>query len=72
MKRASYRAAIEWIALNDDPGSPDALNAEVVARYVSSVLIADIFGVEDAKVGVDVVRVRQQQKDEKDYGNEER
>ena len=72
MKRASYRAAIEWIALNDDAGSKDALIPEVVSGYVSSVLVADLFGVEDSKVGADVVRFRQKQKDEKDFGNEEK
>lgn len=38
MKRASYRHGIEWIALNDDPGSQDAEDVECVSE-----MIADLF-----------------------------
>jgi len=58
MKRPSYRAAIEWIASNDDAGSPDALVPEIVGNYVSSCLVADLFGVEQSRVGLDVVLFR--------------
>lgn len=60
MKRAGYREAIAWIALNDDPGSPDSLEPDVVAAYVSSCLVADLFGVERERVGRDVVRFRKE------------
>ena len=57
MKRASYRAGVDWIARNDDP---ENLNEEDVAYFVSSLLLADLFEVESKKVGKDVVRKRKQ------------
>jgi hypothetical protein len=42
----------------DSPGDLDALVPEIVQELVSSVLIADIFGVEVARVGRDVVARR--------------
>lgn len=61
MKRASYRHAIEWIAMNDESGTAEALDPTRVAELVTSCLIADIFDVEPARVGRDVVRIRQTQ-----------
>lgn len=66
MKRASYRAAIEWIAMNDsaadDTAADDQVEAERnAAYYVSSVLIADLFGVAPERIGADVMRVRRQE-----------
>lgn len=56
MKRASYREAVRWIADNDEDGG----SAEVqdVAIYVTVMLIADIFGVDNTKVAADVLRER--------------
>lgn len=59
MKRASYRAAVAWIAANDEAGSDDRL--EAVSSYVTTLLIADIFGVDEARVGADVLRIRDRQ-----------
>ncbi len=61
MKRASYRHAIEWIALNDSAGDDDALDPRVASELVSAVLISDIFGVPAEKVGADIVRVREKE-----------
>jgi hypothetical protein len=58
MKRASYRDAIDWVAQNDSPADEGNLHPETVSELVSSVLVADIFGVEVIKVGRDVVRRR--------------
>ena len=62
MKRPSYKEAIAWIALNDAPGDDDALDIEATKCYVTSVLIADIFGVDDEKVGKDIVLFRKNHK----------
>lgn len=61
MKRASYRDAIDYIAMNDDPGDPEALNEEVVAGYVTVQLVCCIFGVESERVARDVVRYRKRE-----------
>jgi hypothetical protein len=61
MKRASYRDAVDWIAMNDDNGSADALDAETVASYVSTILIAAIFGMGADRVAADVVRFRRKE-----------
>jgi cob(I)alamin adenosyltransferase len=39
--RISYRAAVEWIALNDDP---DERNLETIAAQISVCLLADVSG----------------------------
>ena len=54
MKRASYREAIEWLALNDDN---HYLEEEAdVGLSVSASLVSDLFDVGDAKVLVDLKR----------------
>jgi len=58
MKRASYREAVYWIAMNDGPGDHDALEVEYVQGQLTVGIIADIFGVADERVAKDVVRVR--------------
>jgi hypothetical protein len=62
MKRASYREACEWIAANDNAGNGD--DEEAVAGYVSTLLVADLFGVEPGRVGRDVMRRRKRQERE--------
>lgn len=61
MKRASYREAVAWVAMNDSGGSHDALNPEIVAELITACLVADIFEVEPIRVGQDVVRFRKKQ-----------
>lgn len=58
MKRASYRDGVAWIALNDEGGSDDRLNAEVISGYISTLLLADLFSVEPERVAADVVAYR--------------
>lgn len=55
MKRASYREAVRWIAVNDEPTDTDS---DSIAGYISTLLIADIFDVEPSKVANDVLRER--------------
>ncbi len=62
MKRASYREAIAWIAVNDSAGDLDANNPNEVQHYVSAALISDIFKVDQLKVGQDIVVYRRQHK----------
>lgn len=59
MKRASYREAIAWIALNDSAADDDALDPLVAGTLVSSILIAEIFDVNSDKVGADIVKYRE-------------
>lgn len=58
MKRASYRAAIAWIAENDSDGDHERLEIQHVAELVTSLLVADIFDVDVVRVGRDVVAQR--------------
>lgn len=57
-KRASYRKGVEWIALNDDPAAGDAQEVEAVAGYISTMLLADLFGVSSEDVAKDIIRYR--------------
>ena len=56
MKRASYRHAVELIALNDEPCEMDP---EAVAGLASVVIISDMFDVDADKLARDVVRYRE-------------
>ena len=57
-KRASYRHGVQWIADEDEAGSDDARNMEEVAGYVSTLLLADLFGKPPAEVASEIVRYR--------------
>lgn len=59
MKRASYWAAVAWIANNDSPADNDPV--EILRGLVSVCLVADLFGVESSKVAADVMKYREKQ-----------
>jgi hypothetical protein len=54
-KRASYRFVVAWIADNDEPNDFDPAS---VGGYISTLLLADLFGKDPATVAADVVRYR--------------
>jgi hypothetical protein len=56
MKRASYREAIAWIALNESPA--DGADQDAIASYMTTHLVADMFGTSDSRVAEDVARAR--------------
>ena len=58
MKRASYRAGVDWIARNDSAGDSDALDPRVASELITSAFLADLFNVEADRIGRDVVRTR--------------
>jgi len=53
--RASYRKGIEWIASNDEP---EELDVDSVSSYISTMLLADLFGKDPDEVAKAVVRFR--------------
>ena len=55
MARASYRTGIAWIAWNDEPSDRDP---ESVEGYISTTLLADLFGKEPQEVAEAIVRYR--------------
>ena len=57
-RRASYRFGVQWIADNDEPGD---LDPEDVAYYVTTLLLADLFGKEPEAVAADIVRRREKE-----------
>jgi len=61
MKRARYREAVYWIAMNDSAGDDDALDPQEVAKLVTATLIADLFDLDPLKVGQDIVAVRRRE-----------
>lgn len=56
MKRASYREAVAWIALNESPG--DGADEGAIGSYMTTHLVADLFGTSDSRVAEDVARYR--------------
>jgi hypothetical protein len=55
-KRPSYFEAVNWIALNDNAG--DGEGVREIQGYLSTALVADLFGADPWKVAVDVERAR--------------
>jgi hypothetical protein len=55
MKRPSLKAAVEWIAYNDEPGEFDQ---ESVDGLISVLLVADLFGVPPEMVARRVIAER--------------
>lgn len=55
-KRPTYREAVAWIALNDNTAAGDSV--ETIAGYISTLLVADLFGAEPRLVAVDIERCR--------------
>lgn len=55
MKRPTYKAAIEFITFNDEPGD---LDAESVSSMISVGLVAELFGKSTAEVATSVVALR--------------
>lgn len=57
MLRPSYRRAIEWVALNDDPEWIDNHEQFQTGPSVAAALIADLFGKTDDQVRADLKRL---------------
>ena len=55
MRNASYAFGCYWIAQNDET---EDLNPETVSHYISTLLLADLFNVEPAKVAQDIIAIR--------------
>ncbi len=59
MKRASYREAVAWIAENDEDASwSETSEIDGISTYISTLLVADLFGVEATRVATDIARYR--------------
>jgi len=56
VKRASYWEGVEYIACNDNPGDDEP--ADVLAGYISVVMLAVPFKVERERVAADVAKFR--------------
>lgn len=55
----SYKSAVEWIALNDNPGVAEL--PETLEGYLTVALVADLFGVDLKRVAEDVANFRERQ-----------
>lgn len=54
--KKQYLYAVRWITENDNSGNGDS--EEEIAGYVTTCLVADLFGVDNAQVAADVVTER--------------
>lgn len=57
-KSKKYLYAVEWIALNDNPGSVDATDTDALFGQVSVALISDVFSIPRTIVAKDVADFR--------------
>lgn len=55
---ASYKKAVAWIALNDEPLWVDLEDLEAISEMISVQLIAELFGKPEKKVAQDVLKYR--------------
>jgi hypothetical protein len=58
MKRPSYKAAVEWIAVNDEPTWSDFND---VNSMLTVCCVADMFEVATERVTKDVLKVRERE-----------
>lgn len=61
MTSASIRHAIQWIAVNDNPGDDHPGNPDAernVAGYISTLLVADIFNRKPERIAAAVMKIR--------------
>ena len=59
-KRPSLKAAVEWIALNDDTAD---MNPASVGSSVSVLLVADLFGANSYALALRIVEIRRKEFD---------
>ena len=59
MKTPTYREAVEWIAVNDDP---DETRAARIAQNLTVQLVADLFALSTVTVARDIARVRKDER----------
>lgn len=64
--RASYRAACQWIADNDNSGSNDT--SQEIEGYITAALVADIFGKTPEAVALTVAKIRRKQSENSSDG----
>lgn len=55
----AYHAAIDWVAVHDNPGNEDALDPEAVERLKTTKLIAGVFDLPEDFVAKLIVNRRQ-------------
>lgn len=57
-RSALYKAAVEWIAANDEPTLVDVADVPTIAELVSVAMTADIHGTDPEVVALDVLHER--------------
>lgn len=55
MRSIEYMRGISFIALNDEPGSSEAMNVVHVRNQISVVLMAEVFKVPPKEIAMDVI-----------------
>lgn len=56
--RPSLKAAIEWVALNDDPSEMDQ---EVVIETITVGMLADLYGKTTSEISRRIVKIRREE-----------
>lgn len=56
----SIKYGVDWIALNDESGGDERLDVSSVASYISTALLADLFGKTPEDIAKRIVRRREQ------------
>lgn len=55
-----YKDCIAWIALNDNDGSKERLDLDLLEQSMTVLLLADVFGIPERSVALDVIIFRVQ------------
>jgi predicted P-loop ATPase/GTPase len=56
LKTKTYKKAVEWIAINDEPSETDL---EEISGFLTVTLIADLFNIDEQVVAKDVLKIRE-------------
>jgi hypothetical protein len=56
--KINYKQAVEWIAINDEPGADWAYKIPEVSQMVTVLLVADLTGKDAVEVALDVINYR--------------
>lgn len=56
LSKQDYDFGVAWIANNDNPGDKEGV--EQVQHYLTVLLLADLWGVDNDKVAADVIQYR--------------
>lgn len=57
-RKPSYGDAVKWLASNDEAGASERHDPEFIGGLTTTLLAADLFGVDPRSLAIDIIRAR--------------